>query len=141
MATGPGCTLSWCVSHAGLPHPLPPARLSPGPGCHPHKTATQTGTTDVHHQSNHAGQGTHDQRDGNSQSPKLGTRHSIWPRPAVPPTVLGSDMSHGSLFLHDWPDASSADLCLPDTVPLTQELAAALGSMELAFCSDRGEAR
>jgi hypothetical protein len=139
MAPGPGCALDWCVPHAGLP---PPLRRSgaPGPGCRPPKNTTQTGITDVHHQSNHAVQDTNDQRDGNSPPPKLGTRHSHRTRPTVPSTVLGADMGDGSLFLQCWPDALSAYLHLPDTVPRKRALAAALGSTELAFRDDQGDA-
>jgi len=81
----------------------------------------------VHHQNNHAGEDTNDQSNGNSPSPKLGTGHSIRPRPAMPSTVPGADMNDRSLLLHGWPDAPSAYLRLPDTVPLKRR-ATALGA-------------
>ena len=70
--------------------------------------------------------------------PQLGTGRSIRPRPTVPPTVLGTGMGNGSPFLRGWPDAASVYLRPSATVPLTQELAAALGSTELALRGDQG---
>lgn len=80
----------------------------PGPGFPPPKNTTQTGTTDVHHQSNPAGQGSDDQRDGNNQPPKLDTGLNFWPRPVMPSTVLGTDTGEESLFLHGWQDERGA---------------------------------
>lgn len=86
------------------------------------------------------GQGTDDQRDGNSQPPKLGIGRSLRPRTAVPSTVLGADIGDGSLFVQGWQDGPGAYLSPTDTVPFKRALAAAFGSTGLALRADQGEA-
>ena len=83
-----------------------------------------------------------DQRHGTGwgEQPQLGIGRSFRSQAAVLSTVLGVDVSDGSWLLHSWPDATSTDLLLLYTVPLTRALAAACGSTKLALRGDQGEA-
>jgi hypothetical protein len=81
-----------------------------------------------------------DANDRGGDQPQLGTGRSIRPRPVVPFTVLVADLCDGGLFLQGWLDSASAGLHPPDTVPLTQALAPASGSTQLALRGHPGEA-
>ena len=66
---------------------------------------------------------------------------SVGPATRVGPAVLVAGSGDGSLFFPGRDDGPSASLNLPDAVLLTQKLAAALGSAELASRRGPGEAR
>jgi hypothetical protein len=75
MVPGPGCTLSWCVPHAGLPPtPLPPSPVCPVLGAVTEDT-TQMGREHVQHKDARVAQDANDQCHGTEP---LWSREQWW---------------------------------------------------------------
>ena len=96
----------------------------------------------MRYEGDRAGRDTANHRDSDGQDEQLrGTRRSIQPGRAVPPTVLVVNMGDGSLVLQTWRDGPSVYLSPADAVPLRRDLAAAFTSAALAPLAEQDEAR
>lgn len=119
---------------SGCPVSASPAL--PGPG------AVQEGhhTDGLEHVEREGNQSTDDPRHGDGQDQQQhGSRRSIRPGTAVPPTVLVADMGDRWLFLQGWQDGPTAYLSPADAVPLRREPAGAFGSTDLTPSDSQGD--
>lgn len=95
---------------------------------------TQTGIVGVHHQGNHADQGTDDAHHGAEEGQQWhGLGRSIRLHTAVPPAVLLAHLCDEGLFRQGWRGEASAYLSPTDAPAMGPELTAALGSTEPAL--------
>lgn len=100
---------------------------------------TQTGIASVHHQGDHADQGTDDAHHGADEGQQWhGIGRSIRLHTAVPPAVLLAHLCDKGLFRQGRRGEASAHLSPPDAPVIGPEVTAAPSSTEPALRHEQG---